>query len=188
MLLNALRVLEETLRQYLLPGTINRNRAPLVYIRPPRRNGDEAHTAGNALCLCLVSLEREPYAVGSVPQDTEPGTLPLYVNLNVLLFADFTDYAEALFFLSEGIACFQNRNSFTPEDFPQIDFPGQSLRLEPVFIPPEHSAAMWQQLGSPLLPGVLYKVRMLRFQREQRQKEAAAASVLSGLLWWKKSK
>ena len=188
MLLNALRVLEEALRQHLLPGTINRNRAPLVHISPPGRDRAEAHTAGNALCLCLVGLEREPHAVGSVPQDTEPGVMPLYVNLNVLLFADFADYAEALFFLSEGIVCFQNRNSFTPEDFPQIDFPGQSLRLDPVFTPPEQSAALWQQLGSPLLPSLQYKVRMLRFQRERRQKEATGAGVLSGFLWWKKNK
>lgn len=123
----------------------------------------------NKIILSLVNLEHETvrqYAVAQqyVGDKNISQDLPYDFNMDVLVTSLFSNYNEALKFLSEAVYFFQAKHVFTHENSPGLDPRLQKLTFELIKINYSEMHNLWTALGSKYLPSVLFKVRMLSFQ------------------------
>ncbi len=134
---------------------------------------DEAGTVPeknqNKIIVSLVNLEHEtnhPYALTQQYSDKGNITqnLPYNFNLDILLLALFSNYDEALKFLSESIYFFQSKQVFTHQNAPGLDPAIEKLSLEIIKLSYHEMHSLWTALGAKYLPSVLFKTRMLSFQ------------------------
>jgi hypothetical protein len=91
---------------------------------------------------------------------------PLYVNLYVLLLANFYDanYAEGLGMISLAISFFQQHPSFTPDTLPDLPPGVDRLSWEMSNLDPVELSYVMGIAGVKYLPSAYYKVRLLPFQ------------------------
>lgn len=127
----------------------------------------------NKLCITLVGLEQEStMRNGAAGRMQEGGqglehtrTNPaVRLNLRVVLAANFSDYAEALKFLSAAIAFFQRKNVLTAQNTPALDAQLDRVIIELATVETQEWSYLWGMLGTKCLPAVMYKVRMLTLQ------------------------
>lgn len=128
--------------------------------------------ARNRLVMFLANVQKETVvstATGVVPAGDHQYALvapPLYVNLHVLVFANFYDagYAEGLGVLSLAIRFFQQNPSFTPASLPGLPAGVDRLTWEMATLDPAGLNYLMGMAGVKYLPSVFYKVRLLPFQ------------------------
>ena len=89
---------------------------------------------------------------------------PLRLNLVVLFAGRFQQYDQALRTLSQLLALFQARPSFTPSDSPDLPTGIERLSIDLLSWTPEQMNHLWACLGAKHLPSVIYRVRMLALQ------------------------
>lgn len=123
----------------------------------------------NKIIVSLVNLEHETnhaYAVNQQFSKTGNLTqnLPFNFNLDILLLSLFSNYDEALKFLSESILFFQSKQVFTHQNSPGLDPAIEKLSLEIIKLSYHEMHSLWTALGAKYMPSVLFKVRMLSFQ------------------------
>ena len=123
----------------------------------------------NKIILSLVNLEHETnrqYAVANQFKGNKniQYNQPYNFNIDVLLTASFSNYGEALKFLSESIYFFQAKDVFTQEDSPGLDPQIEKLTIEVIKLDYIEMQNLWTALGTKYMPSVLFKVRMLSFQ------------------------
>ncbi|MEO1261776.1 MAG: DUF4255 domain-containing protein [Bacteroidota bacterium] len=94
---------------------------------------------------------------------------PFNFNMDVLITALFSNYNEALKFLSETIYFFQSKNLFNHENSPGLDPKIQQLSFEVIKLSYHEVHSLWTALGAKYMPSVLFKVRLLSFQSDQVQ-------------------
>ncbi len=138
----------------------------------------------NKIILSLVNLEHDTnyqYNPQYVKQGNRnyPINLPYNFNLDVLITALFTNYSEALKFLSQAIYFFQSKNVFNAQNTPGLDPQIQQLSFEVVKLSYHETHSLWTAMGAKYMPSVLFKVRMLSFQSDQIQAEVSDISSLS---------
>lgn len=86
------------------------------------------------------------------------------IELLVLFVSKFSDYNQALNFLSYVIKCFQTRRVFNQKNSPALAGENiEKLVLELVNLPLEQQNQVWHALNTSYLPSVLYKIRVLTF-------------------------
>ena len=95
---------------------------------------------------------------------------PVYINLYLLFAANFTNYSSSLQRISQTIELFQSKPVFEasnqapanpfPSDLEKLIFDFHNLNLEQL----NH---LWGILGGAYFPSVLYKVRLVRVQRDE---------------------
>lgn len=125
----------------------------------------------NKVILSLVNLEQETnlqYATVNRFQGDKniPYNQPYNFNIDVLITASFSNYKEALKFLSESIYFFQAKPAFTPENSPGLAPQIERLTLELIKLNYSEMQNLWTALGTKYMPSVLFKVRMLSFQSD----------------------
>jgi hypothetical protein len=128
--------------------------------------------ARNRLVMFLANVQKETVistATGVVPAGDRQYAIvapPLYVNLHVLVFANFYDagYAEGLGVLSLAIRFFQQNPSFTPASLPALPAGVDRLTWEMVTLDPAGLNYLMGMAGVKYLPSVFYKVRQVAFQ------------------------
>lgn len=84
------------------------------------------------------------------------------IELLVLFISKFSDYSQALNFLSYVIKCFQVNRIFNQTNTPELS--GENidrLVLELVTLPLEEQNQVWHSLNTSYLPSVLYKIRVV---------------------------
>ena len=127
----------------------------------------------NKLCLTLVGLEQETtmrngaavrMQAGSNGLEYTPGNPAVRLNVRVVLAANFSDYPEALKFLSAAIAFFQRKNVLTAQNTPALDARLDKVIIELETVETQEWSYLWGMLGTKCLPAVVYKVRMLTLQ------------------------
>lgn len=123
----------------------------------------------NKVIVTLVNLEHDstaqyaPYYVkekDSVRQFNQPYNF----NLDVLVTALFTDYDEALKFLSETIYFFHGKPVFNHTNSKGLDKQIQQLSFELIKLSYHEAHSLWGALGTKYMPSILFKIRMLSFQ------------------------
>lgn len=131
------------------------------------QDGTVAQAGTNKLLLFLVNIEKETAAQrvpgsGSAAFDRAVlGSGPLFLNLYLMVAANFADYAESLKVISRAIEFFQRTPVFTPQNSPEMP-PGLSrLALDIENLSVQDLSALWGALSGHYLPSVLYKVRMV---------------------------
>jgi hypothetical protein len=142
--------------------------------------------ARNRLVMYLANVQKETVvstATGVVPAGDSRYAIvapPLYVNLYVLVFANFYDagYAEGLGVLSLAIRFFQQNPSFTPATLPGLPAGVDRLSWEMATLDAAGLNYLMGMAGVKYLPSVLYKVRLLAFQGGAVQAQAPAVQGL----------
>ncbi|MGH6784321.1 MAG: DUF4255 domain-containing protein, partial [Sphingomicrobium sp.] len=94
---------------------------------------------------------------------------PVYLNLYLLLSFEFDDYGQSLLRLSQAVELFQSKRVFSAEnDTPANQFPAtlEKLVFDFVNLNFEELNHLWGVLGGAYYPSVLYKVRLVKVQRD----------------------
>jgi Pvc16 N-terminal domain len=142
--------------------------------------------ARNRLVMFLANVQKETVVStsrGMVPAGDSHYSLvapPLYVNLYVLVFANFYDagYAEGLRVLSLAISFFQQNPAFTSATLPALPAGVDRLTWEMESLGPTDLSYLVGLAGVKYLPAVVYKVRLLPFQSGAVQAQAPAVQGL----------
>jgi hypothetical protein len=126
----------------------------------------------NKIIVSLVNLDHETNQQYAQYQQLEGGkinspNLPYNFNLDVLVTALFSNYGEALKFLSETIYFFQAKHHFTPENSPGLDPRIQKLSFEIIKLNYHETHSLWAALGAKYQPSIMFKVSMLSFQSNE---------------------
>ncbi|MBL3655547.1 DUF4255 domain-containing protein [Fulvivirga sediminis] len=90
------------------------------------------------------------------------------IELLVLFISKFSDYTQALTFLSYVIKCFQSNRVYNQLNTPALaDENIEKLIMEMVSLPLEEQNQVWHSLSTSYLPSVLYRVRLLQYLDEE---------------------
>lgn len=126
-----------------------------------------------AVSVLLINIEEEntlrapdPY-IRTFPDGTRQKVHPeIRLNLYVLFVARFTQYEEALRYLSLIIRYFQNHPVSNHHEAPELSENIEQLVMELVTLPFSEQNEVWNSLRVTYHPSVLYKVKMVVFQDE----------------------
>ncbi|MFS2002772.1 DUF4255 domain-containing protein [Duganella sp. CT11-25] len=132
-------------------------------------DGSVTPNANNKVVLTLVNVEkdtmpRQPSGGGrSMSDRLLQYNAPLYLNLYVMMSANFGagNYSEALKYISQAIAFFQQRPVFDQHNSPGLDRRIERLVLDIENLPIPDLNNLWSLLGGRYLPSLFYKVRMI---------------------------
>ncbi|MEL7117996.1 MAG: DUF4255 domain-containing protein [Bacteroidota bacterium] len=116
------------------------------------QDGSIAIREENKVVVSLINVERDgtnQMAGGGLSR----GDIPVHVNVYVLFSAYFTNYAEALKFLSGVIGFFQANPTFT--------IFGDTVRVEMFNLDFKEISNLWAALGAKYIPSVIYRLRTL---------------------------
>ncbi len=125
----------------------------------------------NRLVMCLTNIQHET-AVGTynhakpvVDDLFSVSATPIYINLSVLFYANFSgeNYAQGLSAVSRTISFFQQTPFFNSDNMPELDGVVDKLTLELISLDLEGLGHLMNLLGVKYLPSVYYKIRMLTF-------------------------
>jgi hypothetical protein len=105
---------------------------------------------------------------------------PIYLNLYLLFAYRFEDYGQSLLRLSQTVELFQSRRVFSADnDVPANPFPAnlEKLIFDFVNLNFEELNHLWGVLGGAYFPSVLYKVRMVKVQRNVTSEASEITSI-----------
>ncbi|MEM9214355.1 MAG: DUF4255 domain-containing protein [Cyanobacteria bacterium P01_F01_bin.150] len=143
----------------------------IVFIQ--ERSSKEVTFPKEAISAFLINIEEDrTFRSGAMYERGREGVLSvnptlqphLYLNLYVLIVANFTDYIQSLKLLSLIISCFHHHRLFNHHNSPNLSPEIEKLTLELINLPFEDQRDIWSIVGNSYLPSVLYKVGMLAFE------------------------
>lgn len=134
-------------------------------------DGKPVEATRGKLVMFLAGIQKESLVStynGAVPAGEGFAIVPppLYVDLYVLLLANFYDanYADGLGMISLAISFFQQYPSFTPVTLPGLPADVDRLSWEMTNLDPLNLSYLMGIAGVKYLPSAYYKVRLLPFQ------------------------
>jgi hypothetical protein len=144
--------------------------------------GRAAERARRKLVMFLAGIQKETVVstyTAAVPAGGTGYAIvapPLYVDLYVLLVANFDDevYAEGLEVISLAISFFQQNPSFTPDTLPSLPPTIDRLSFEMTNLGPLDLSYVMGLAGVKYLPSAYYRVRLLPFQAGAIQRQEPA--------------
>lgn len=164
----ALKFLTEELNAYLLARTaLSFGKASLS---PVVDEAGKWKATTDSLGCFLLGLEEERHTKEHLPSYTyragqkvqlQP---PLKLNLNVMFFAHFQNYEQALKYLSLLLTFFQRYGAFNPAQYPGMPSGLDKLIVELQSPSYEQLNQIWAFIGGKYLPSALYKIRMTVLQ------------------------
>jgi hypothetical protein len=122
------------------------------------------------IAVHLINVEEDRILKAHLPESTlidgRHVTLQPELKLNLhLLFAGwFTQYDQALKYLSLVLTYFQSHPSFRRDEYPGLDPRIERLTVELQSLGYEQLNQIWAFVGGKQLPSVVYKVRMVAVQ------------------------
>jgi hypothetical protein len=130
----------------------------------------------NAVVITMVNIAEEATMKNNPAYTTGNNTVaysnpPVFINLFLLFTAKMQLYEQNLRYISHVISYFQGRSLFTTSVFTDLtadDGNNQDLRItvELQSLTLEQVNYIWSTLGGKQSPFVLYKVRLLRIERD----------------------
>lgn len=105
---------------------------------------------------------------------------PVYLNIYILISANYQSqgYMEALKMLSAVIGILQATPLFERSAYPDMDPSVSKLSFELFNIPISEISHIWSGIGAKYVPSIIYKVRMLKIQKDLITKLIAGVSGL----------
>jgi Pvc16 N-terminal domain len=142
-------------------------------------NGASPQKNQNSIVITLINLEYETTKQlygGQVQNGNQVDRLNPAVrfNLDILVSANFDDYAEALKFLTASIGFFQENQAFTRATAPTLPPGIAALTVEIENSPFYKAHNLWTALGAKYLPSMIYKIRQVNVQSGQVKGSASA--------------
>lgn len=128
----------------------------------------------NKVVITLINLEyesnRQFYGANlAFAQQQVRVNPPVVFNLDLIISAQFDDYAESLKLLSLIAGFFQENPGLSRNSFPTMpaSLPNLSVEIESSNSNKTHN--LWTALGAKYLPSIMYKVRQVPIQGKQIQ-------------------
>ena len=129
----------------------------------------------NGVYISLVNVEEETALKNTSHHIRQNNQVhykepPVFLNLYLLFSFEFQNYSASLLRLSQTIELFQSKRSFSAEnEAPANPFPPTLERLIFDFcnLNFEQLNHLWGVQGGAYFPSVLYKVRLVRVQRDE---------------------
>ncbi|MGY3791995.1 DUF4255 domain-containing protein [Aquimarina sp. 433] len=149
-------------------------------------DGSVTKNIENKVILSIINLEHEktvknmggyiPDSRGSFSK-VDP---PVYINVFLLVSANYNseNYIESLKMLSAVIGIFQSPIIFTRDTHPDLDVLLGRLSFEIFNTPIQELSHIWSGIGAKYVPSMIYKVRMIAFQKERVKEEVSGVSGL----------
>jgi hypothetical protein len=142
-------------------------------------DGSPVESARNKLVMFLAGIQKETMVstyTAAVPSGDNQFSIvppPLYVNLYVLLMANFYDanYAEGLGMITRAIRFFQQYPAFTHDSLPGLPDEVTRLTWDMANLDPVNLNYLMGVAGVKYLPSVYYRVRLLPFQSAAVQRQ-----------------
>ena len=126
--------------------------------------------AGDSICCTIINIEEERILKNHHPDYTTVNgqhvvlTPELKLNLDVLFAANFTQYDQALKYISYVLTFFQAHSVFASDQYPALAPGIGKLTAELLTLNYEQLNELWAFIGARHLPSVVYKVRMVTLQ------------------------
>ncbi|GGA83647.1 hypothetical protein GCM10011369_27080 [Neiella marina] len=120
-----------------------------------------------SIALTLLNMEQEATARQQLPSNSfvngKTVKLPpeLRLNLYVMLVARFTEYDQALKYLSLLMTFFQSHSVFRAEQNPGLSQQISRISLDLQSLSYDQLNQIWAFLGGKHLPSVMYKIRLV---------------------------
>ena len=135
----------------------------------------------NAVTMLMVNLEEERLFRSGAVQMGRSSSLSeaenLCLNFHLLFIANFKDYVDSLKVLSLILKFFRSYRTFTQQQSPVLTPEIQQLSTEMVNLTFMEQGELWRSLEMPCSPSVLYKVKLLVFQKEAVDRLASSTPV-----------
>ena len=164
----ALKFLQTELNSYL-NLKIDSGSIGQVFLRPLVKQDSSLAMENDSISLILVNIEEE-HAMNQQSFLKKNGAdialINPAINLNLLILfaANFTNYDQALKFLSLTILFFQQRSHFSGEKSPELNINGvEEITIKLKTLSLEQQNHLWGTLGAKYMPSVMFKVSLLSF-------------------------
>ena len=140
-------------------------------------NGVPLQQNQNKVVITLINLEwetnKKSFGGQKREQDQYNQINPsLYFNLDVLISANFDDYAEALKFLTATISFFQGKPTISRTNSPDLPDGLSALKFEIENSSYAKAFELWSALGAKYQPSIIYKIRQVTVQSGDIKKTA----------------
>jgi hypothetical protein len=151
-------------------------------------SNEENGNLNNQVIISLVNVEEDRISrpvnnYVKVAQQNIPQVIyknpPVFLNLDILFTAYYSDYQSSLLFLSYIIKFFQYQNVFTtlnapdlPQQIDEVIFDLKTLSLQDL-------NNLWGILGSKYIPSVMYKVRLVAISDDFAEGDAKLVNEIS---------
>jgi hypothetical protein len=151
-------------------------------------SNEENGNLNNQVIISLVNVEEDRISrpvnnYVKVAQQNIPQVIyknpPVFLNLDILFTAYYSDYQSSLLFLSYIIKFFQYQNVFTtlnapdlPQQIDEVIFDLKTLSLQDL-------NNLWGILGSKYIPSVMYKVRLVAISDDFAEGDATLVNEIS---------
>jgi hypothetical protein len=166
MIAAAVGIIAQQLNQHFR-RTFDLNEDVVVASNILEQSGDIAQGANNKLLLFLVNIEKEAVANrhavagGGAFDRATVGSSPVFLNIYLMMAANFADYTESLKFISRAIGFFQRTPVLDHQNTPDLDQRIGRLALDIENLSIHDLSTLWGVLSGRYLPSILYKVRLL---------------------------
>ncbi|MCA2997703.1 MAG: DUF4255 domain-containing protein [Rhodocyclaceae bacterium] len=135
-------------------------------------NGSTPQKNQNRLVITLVNLEYETNKRYYGGQQWESSMVnrvnpAVFFNLDVLVSANFDDYAESLKFLTAAIGFFQENLVISRASSPNLPDGVALLKFEIENTPSTKTHNLWTALGAKYVPSIVYKIRHVAVDARQ---------------------
>ncbi len=134
------------------------------------QDGSIAIKEENKVIATLINVERDGSNQMTGGGGMARTDLPVHVNLYMLFCCYFTNYAEALKFLSGIIAFFQATPNYTHD--------GNTIKIEFYNIDIKELNTLWTGIGAKYMPSVIYKFRTIGIDEERLRDEIPPVSTV----------
>jgi hypothetical protein len=128
----------------------------------------------NSVIPILVNFEEEKNLRaanrfdGTINNGIKTGGNPaIALNLMVLFVVRFSDYEQTMKFLSLIIKFFQRNAVYDQQNTPSLNPEISKLRMELLTLSFSERNELWNSLGGPYQPSVLYKISLLVFHDDE---------------------
>lgn len=184
MIYKSLEILKKVIQDYLILFPEFDALKEAVILSPVVKEDGSPVTQqdSNSLFITLVRVEEERVlksqnSISITPEGQMSKVNPeIKLNLFILFSANCQYYETGLKLISAVVRCFQKNNVFTPVNTPDMDPSLQKLIVELYTLSFEEQNHLWGSLGAKYLPSVLYKVRLLTVQEDQKLREGPPIS------------
>lgn len=178
----ALKIIKDEIQTFLRLKMKTDSSEEKIYLAPAVDENGKIPVNDNSVSMSLVKIEEDRVNTSYTRSSeiTKNNKVhyynpPVRLNLYVLFAATFSDYTEALKFVSYIISFFQSKNVFTPANTPALDPNFGRITMELYSQSLEEQNYLWAMLGSSYRPSVLYKLRMLTIQEGLISEQGAVA-------------
>jgi len=186
MIYDVLNILKTETKEYLmLDGDNNISEDSVVIENIANADATTESKTQNKVCISLYNINEEQTLKNAPRHERVNGEMvyksnPAYLNLYVMISANRTSYEKSLKNISSVVEFLQDKPVFTNSNTSEViagvdEF---KFKVDLYSLQPEQLSYTWGVLGGKVLPSALYKVSVIKLQKQAIK---AAAPLITGI-------